>query len=340
MLEYKVTAKLFSLFIGPSVYNSAHSQQMVVMHLLHEVYGDNNDVIEKVALPAMRVAFNLTEPAPIGGGSVNSGGSSGGASPSNAANLVLKRKVPAKMIVDTVRDIFAYFLAEQAHVVVVENLHCCDDSSLKCLAALREVRASSLVVCTLLSADEIKSMDSPAVRKQPDSHAPISRQGLSAIEAKAVATPTASHAMEGIEMFRNLLLQHPNVHYILLDNYNVTEIEAMVSSALEVEQVPLGLAQWVQQLSGGSIYWIKEILQFLKSLGPEEFANVTNLQSFGSLARQSSVHSSGTKRFSFSENPGSSSPAVTSFSQSSPAGAPTGDAIKAQLELLIMCRFE
>lgn len=340
LMDYKVTAKLFSLFIGTDVYNNAHSQQMVVTHLLHEVYGSNNDVIDKVALPAMRVAFNLSEPVSVG----NSNDAS--SSQHNASNLALKRKIPTKMIADTVREIFAYFLAEQAHVVIVENLHHCDDSSLKCLAALHDVRASSLVVYTLLSSDEMKSAESLAVSKQPNDHTPISRQGMHAIGVKAVAVPASSHAVDGIEMFRNLLQHQPNVHYMVLDNYNVTEIEAMVGSALGMDQVPLGLAQWVQQLSGGSIYWIKEILQFLKSLGPEEFANVTSFHSFGSLARQSSVHSSsGTanKRFSFSEpqSQSVSSPAPLSLSQPSP-GNPVAsvDAIKAQLELLILCRFE
>ncbi|RYG70163.1 adenylate/guanylate cyclase domain-containing protein [archaeon] len=339
LLEYKVTAKLFSLLIGADVYNNPHSQHMVVIHLLHEIYGNNNDMIDKVALPAMRVAFNLSDQQLTMGNSLDNCNSS----QNNSSNLILKRKVPARMIADTVREIFAYFLAEQAHVVIVENLHCCDDSSLKCLAALRDVRASSLVVYTLLSADEIKSLDTHVVSKQLNEHMPISRQGMHAKKVTAAAIPAVNHVVEGIEVFRNLLLQQPSVHYMVLDNYNVTEIEAMVSGALGMEQVPLGLAQWVQQLSGGSIYWIKEILQFLKSLGPEEFASVASFQSFGALARQSSMHSSVTKMFSFSESPdkGVSSPSALTLSQTSPGNAVSAvDAINAQLELLILCRFE
>jgi hypothetical protein len=48
---------------------------------------------------------------------------------------------------------------------------------------------------------------------------------------------------------------------VKLDDFNLSEIEGMIRSALKLETVPLGLAQWVQSLSGGSICWIDEMLE-------------------------------------------------------------------------------
>jgi len=38
-----------------------------------------------------------------------------------------------------------------------------------------------------------------------------------------------------------------------------------------VREVPIEISQLVQDFSGGSYFWVREILQFIKEHGPESF---------------------------------------------------------------------
>jgi hypothetical protein len=314
-LDYRVMSRLFQGFIGRENYENLNSQRLVVTHLLKEIYGSNADVIERVALPAMRVAFDLTFPSLA----VKDDGTA------SSFPLAKQRKLPVRMVIDTIRDVFNFLLNEQPTIIVVEDLHYCDEDSLKCLMSFRELQANSLAVFTLLSSDDTAAINSAIIRMQ-----------------------TKRIAVHGLDMFRTVMSQHTETSYIHLDDFNVTEIDAMIRAALQLQTVPLGLAQWVQQLSGGSIFWINEMLDFIKNTGTDEFLNITNFQSFSngnSTAVQMSIARSKIMVGSVQKAPLTLEglpPLVAAMatSPSSPTPDRPGDTKKSQLEHFILCRFE
>jgi hypothetical protein len=61
------------------------------------------------------------------------------------------------------------------------------------------------------------------------------------------------------------------VTILILNNYTQRDIETMLSTALGGKPASPELLQLVQDFSGGSFFWVREILQFIKEHGAEHF---------------------------------------------------------------------
>jgi hypothetical protein len=58
---------------------------------------------------------------------------------------------------------------------------------------------------------------------------------------------------------------------VVLSNYSRLEIDSLLCQTLQTSKAPPELLQLVQDFSGGSYFWVREILQFIKEHGAEQF---------------------------------------------------------------------
>lgn len=266
VIEYKILSKLFREFIGEDVTENANQLKLMIMHVLKAIYAEDRNTIDKIALPAVRVAFGLGHMM----GNANPGHNLNPAT--TVRNPVTTGKLPPWMINETIRDVFTFLLNEQPTVIIIENIQFCDEASLKALLVIQEIKCKFIMMLTMLNAEDYAEFNA-----LKNSTSVFSGAGLS-MTSSSMQTEQAS--MEWLETFRHILVQNPNTSFIKMGDLNISEVDAMIRTALKVDNIPLGLAEYVQQLSGGSMFWINTVIDFLKTTSPEEFMKMTTDPNF------------------------------------------------------------
>jgi class 3 adenylate cyclase len=289
-IPYKLISKLFLQFIGLEIFSNIKHQRIVVSHLLDEIYEGRGEVIDNVAIPACRIAFGINISSnPLSGGTTaggggnsntkdnkesggdisplsrghhdhsghNQGGSSGLTISGNSVNE--NAKVPPLLVRNTVNDFFTYFYHEIPTVVIIENIHFSDHESLKCIRNMKDIVTKAAILVTMVNAEQYLEHQNLWKFKHTQSNIRFNLGG---------------DADDELEIFRNQVVKLPNTSFMKMDDFNVSEIDAMIRQALNVTKIPLGLAAWIHQISGGSIFWISEMIEFLKTTSPEEFMKV------------------------------------------------------------------
>ncbi|RYG70204.1 hypothetical protein EON64_00810 [archaeon] len=254
-----------------------------------------NEYIDKVALPVLRMVLGSV----VINGNVPLHASDSlrfniGEKSDRSSAYATNKRIHIKLVCETVRDIISFYLSEEPTVIVIENVHFADENSLKVLACLRDTPAHGVLLITSLPADDVFADFS----RTPRNHSPISRHETiySEGEGNALSSTLKKSSADALESFKTMMCQSSMSHFVRIDEFNLSEIEGMLCSALSIDNVPLGLAQWVQTLSGGSIYWINEMLEFIKTTGIENFMSITATQHSPAKMKTVRRHSSSTQR--------------------------------------------
>eukprot|EP01039_Chlorochromonas_danica_P007106 gene7106-7858_t len=308
LLEYKVIAMLLQEFMGIADADS-HLVRSALVNVLRLVYGEDMDAIENVAMPVMKTLFGslLSEMSPA----------EGPASRNNA-------RASSKAVIDVLHPVFEALLKGASTIVIIENLHFCDEGSLNCLTALMDLSVNALFVLALEPLERSRDIPIPSIK-----HIVGEEQAQSPQLRNQTFRLSSGHLFDIMQVFRNNILLVENSTYIYLNEFNLTDIDAMLHLALEPEVVPLGLAQWVQQLSGSSLTWANSIIQMIKANGLAAMMNVV----YGSSA-------SGSKMKSISSLEGLGA-VPTSYSSDRLLNKTSfvDSRLRAQLKNLILCRF-
>eukprot|EP01031_Cornospumella_fuschlensis_P027070 gene27069-32708_t len=258
-----------------------------------------NEYIDKVALPVLRMVLGNLVSASIPLSAADSTNYTPGDAKfdrSSSYNASSNKRIPIKLVCDTIRDLIAFYLLEEPTVVILENLHYADENSLKVLASLRDIPAPSVLLMTSLSSDDMFADYARAKHCRIS----ISRQDMihNSGDVTALTSTMKKASADALDYFKATMCQSVRTHYMKIDEFDVSEIEGMIRGVLHVSHVPLGLAQWVQSLSGGSIYWINEMLEFIKVTGIESFMAITSSQHSPERMKTVRRHSSGAQRHS------------------------------------------
>jgi uncharacterized membrane protein YgcG len=171
--------------------------------------------------------------------------------------------MPAALVRKTVLDVFTYFFQEVPTVVIIENLHYSDHESLKCLLAMKDLISKTAIMFTMINADQY-------VEKQNNWKKSHTQTALKLFPVESLMNVVEDE----LETFRKSIMSLLNTSYIKMDDLNISEVDAMLRMALKDDSIPLGLASWIHQISSGSIFWINEMIDFLKTTSPEEFMKI------------------------------------------------------------------
>lgn len=284
-INYKLISKLFLQFIGLEIFANIKHQKLVVSHLLDEIYEGHRDIIETIAIPACKIAFGVnigSNPAAANNNnnpnsdtitlaqqSLANNSSGGGGS---------GEKLPSHLVHNTVRDVFSYFYNEIPTAIIIENIHFSDTESLKCLYAMKDLVTKACILMTLVNADQYREHQNLWKLKHSQSNMKLTMQkSHSNLRSLSPDRGYSTIETDELEFFRKEIIKLSNGTYLQMDDFNVSEIDGMVRQALNINTTPLGLAAWIHQISGGSIFWISEMIEFLKSTSPEEFLKVLDV---------------------------------------------------------------
>lgn len=160
----------------------------------------------------------------------------------------------------SMRRIFAHLLRVRSTLVIIEALELADKASLALLALLGSDFCPSAFVCTALSASTNVNVNNL-------------RQSNGSICSNITQDKDFIHAGPTVwaKEYRDQVLRLRNTSLISLENYTPDEINKLLCLSLGVKFVPPEVSQLVLDFSGGSYFWVREILHFIQEHGQETF---------------------------------------------------------------------
>ena len=193
-------------------------------------------------------------------------------------------------VMDTLLKVFSHLLNVQTIVLTIENVELADEEGLRLLVELTKTNSRSAVVLTALLVEEKSTsprnskisvpsflMKAPSMKSSFSSGGGGYGGGGGSASSSAHAMSSqacqldAFHSTAWARQYRDVIQKSKTTTSVTLENYTNEEIDKMLAAALGVQTVPPEISQLVQDFSGGSYFWVREILQFLKEHGPELF---------------------------------------------------------------------
>jgi hypothetical protein len=272
-VPYGAWKKMFVQLMPKDLFLNNETQRVYVRALLKEVYPGAPQLAETVGFPVLKSAFGITCDYHNGITYTNSSSSTASEALLRSGGS-MKRKGSksaglSEPMAVTLFKIFAHLLSSQAALVIFENIETADEASLRLLTELTKVSSCSVIVLTALCVDQsVTGMGAPDLGQGQG-------QGQSLVEASAASTKSlqtsAFNSSSWAKLYKDKITQRKQTTEITLENYTIEDINDMLCVALGTTSVPLEISQIVQDFSGGSYFWVREILQFLKLHGSEEF---------------------------------------------------------------------
>jgi hypothetical protein len=261
--------KVFHQLSARADFRSNDGQWSHVNELFHEVFPNLSRLAEHVSLAALTEALGVgtTFSDKMGhpGGYIDL--SEAGGRDHRRAGLLNRKPSSlneAENLIDALVKIFAHLLGQQPSLLIVENVHLADEQSLGLLSKLvQRISHPNAVVLTALVPDE-KTGNGNVVAKSQSLTSLLEAGGLSEKMDLAGNSPWW-------KKFQDAILKRKGTTVLTLSSYTRSDIDAMLSEALGTDTVPAEISQLVQDFSGGSYFWVREILQFIKEHGAEQF---------------------------------------------------------------------
>jgi hypothetical protein len=161
-----------------------------------------------------------------------------------------------KHLRDVIVKIFAHLLSKQPALIIIENVHLAAEHCLDLLVnLLPKLSHPSAIVLTAVAASDANT----SAAETPDA---------------ANLTDVRASTLESAPWFMTyspIIAKRKGLSTLELSTASETDLSAMLSTALGGKPVPPELLRLVQDFSGGSYFWVREILQFIKEHGAEQF---------------------------------------------------------------------
>jgi hypothetical protein len=264
---YSLWKKIFYQMCARAETAQDDGHWLTVNELLHAVFfPDMAQLTELVSLAALTEALGVSNTS-------SSEKSQGHDSPLTPASQPVTPAATTKKptteqdevyLRDALVKIFVHIFNLQPTLLIIENVHLAGERCLDLLVnILSKINHPSAIVLTAAVADT-----------------PAAINAQTAAVTESDFTTVQANALEGsawYRKYRQILLNHKNIVIIMLNHYSKDEIEALLCKALHVKVAPAELLQLVLDFSGGSFFWVREILQFIKEHGLEKFMSAVSV---------------------------------------------------------------
>jgi hypothetical protein len=335
-MPYTLWKKIFYQLTAKSDVR-ADGQWSHINDLLHHVFPNMAHLTDYVSMSALCTALGVgvttfestTVPAQIKPTRKNS--------MSFMIGTAVVKKPSVKQEQENLRDamvkIFAYLFNQQPTLLIIENVHLIGERCLDLLVhLLPKLSHPSAIVLTAVIVDQFPAAGQ-SVKATLDE---LSDSG-NAIQVNAL------ESSPWFMRYRQVLLSKKTVTVVELSTYSTLDISAMLCKTLNLSTAPPELLQLVQEFSGGSYFWVNEILQFIKEHGAENFLSAVSADSVTPQPQAQAQGSTPTlqRRQSSSVAPAplrrSASTAKNQFGAPVPSRAVSP--YQAQLDKLVLVRF-
>lgn len=269
--DYAVWQKLYLKIIGDSIAEDAKRLLGCVISHLMEIYDNDMENIEKIYLPAIRIAFEIR--------TVNTGVNAQGASTSAVF------RPPPHIIQDCIEKLFKHILRKGFFVIVVENSHFMRENSFKILFQLRFGITNSLFVLTAAKADAIilsalnnNNNNSSNTSSSGKRRKSVVHGGTAAGAGAGAGDDEGASFLPWIERKFDLV---ENFYKIELRDYTVEEIRDLIHANLKdlvdnEDNISI-VAHVVNKVTNGSAFWVEDMICFIKKYGLHVLLSATDV---------------------------------------------------------------
>jgi hypothetical protein len=319
--DFVVWRRLFQALIPKDVFLSADVQRAYVHHLLHEVYPDANRSVRKTKFAVMRavlgVTCSYTRPKLSRGISGALWFSKAGAS--DKADLAPPRSTSLEVVV----SVISYLLNVTTTLLAIEHVENADEASLQVLCSLLKLQTRSAIVLTAL---KCVCADSTVGR--------LTKYRTQTVREDAL------HSTPWTKTYKAIVRGHRYTHTLFVEQYSSLDIEMMIAATLNVDKAPADITHLVLDYSGGTYFWVLEILQFIKEHGAERFLEAVSSGRTLSRSNTSAALLSSPPLSPVKEGHSARFSLCTPTSSMRGVGLTVSSLHEVQLDKLVLCRFE
>jgi hypothetical protein len=276
--EYSIWTRLFHLMAPKGMFLSHDAQRSFLRALLGDVYPGAPQVAVQIAFPVLKSVLGFTCTYSSSGKETRRSMNWMTKKASTMSTNFSVKAPPAHQTLDVLHRVFAHLMNLQTSLFILENVELCDECSLKLLLSLRKVVTNSGLVVTALDEGGAAEETNGGGRSFFHTRAAYNQEALKStawareyerqLTASIIATsPKRTSAPVVIPAAATL----GPLTVLTLANYTPEEVERMLCAALKVTSAPPEVSQLVQDFSGGSYFWVREILQFIQDHGSEQF---------------------------------------------------------------------
>jgi hypothetical protein len=302
--EYAVWTRLFHLMAPQGVFLTHDAQRSFLRTLLGDIYPGASQAALQMAFPVLRSVLGFTCTYSSSGRETRRSMDWMTKKASIMNNNISVKAPPAHLTLDVLHRVFAHLMNVQTSLFILENVELCDECSLKLLLSLRKVVTNSGLVVTALD-EGGAAEETSGIRSFFHTRAAYHQEALkstawareyerlltASIKAASPKRATAPVVIPAATTLGPLTV-------LTLANYTPAEVDRMLCAALKVSVAPPELSQLVQDFSGGSFFWVREILQFIQDHGSEQFlsaAGETEANTLNVYATVDDLHSRGAR---------------------------------------------
>jgi hypothetical protein len=329
--DFLVWKRLFQQLVPRYLFLSADVQRAYVHNMLREIYPDISRSVRMLKFAVLKSVLGVTCSFTRVKSSKNASGKawfSQRASPTSPKLTQLQ----SSTIYVTLFDVFAYLLNSTTSLLIIENAENADESSLRVMCSLLKLNTRSAVI---LSALKMVADDPLATKLTPFRSRTVRQDALLSTQWN--------------KKYKCIIQCHRCTYTMFLEPFRAEEIERMIANALRIAAVPAELTQLVRDFSGGTCFWVLELLQFITEHGAEQFMSAIGQSDepeardggYDSTARRRSLGPVGAGATGSKIKSGRSVPRQSAnLHRHNTSGRMDKDApYQVQLDKLILCRF-
>lgn len=265
LTDFSVWKRLFPMLMPKDLFLNLRTQEKYIRVLLKQAYSDDSAKAINIAMPVLQSILGITCKLTTMNTTTNNNSTKGGGNEfSSRSNRSVRMYFtsankaytgPPVPVNDTLVTIFSHLLTTETVLIAIQDIELADELSLKVLIDLINISSKSALVLTALSSPETDNK-----------LALINRF----FQSKSLNID-AFQCTSWEKQYKDIILKHKYTTLVTLENFTNDEMDRMLCSVLGVRTVPEELAALVHDFSGGSYFWIREIVNFIKEHGSEQF---------------------------------------------------------------------
>jgi hypothetical protein len=266
--DFFLWKRLFQLMVPKNIFVSNDAQRAYVKTLLDEIYPGNPHQAHHTGFPLLRSILGIT--------CTFTSAAEKGQSHKLAGWLSRKESSgKRKQVHDFLLRVFSHLLKTRPSLMIIENIENVLEPSLKLLLSLAKVNVHAGIVLTALN-DVAGGLQGVIQRT-------ASFQTRVPYRSDVLTSSPWSKSYK-----KQLEAQKCSVS-VTLNEFSSAEIDRMLCATLKVQTVPPEISRLVQDFSGGSYFWVREILQLITDYGAQQFMAAVDDDDSGYLSSDQST---------------------------------------------------
>jgi hypothetical protein len=259
--DFFLWKRLFQLMVPKNIFVSNAAQRAYVKTLLDEIYPGNPHQAHNTGFPLLRSILGIT--------CTFNNSAEDGQSHKMVGWLSRKEGHSRQQVHYFLIKVFTYLLKARPSLIIIENVEGAHEPSLNLLLDLVKVNVHAGIVLTAL---------------EDETGVEAAANKVTTYQTRASYRWDLLNSSPWSKYFKAYLQSRKFTVTVAMQNFPPAEIDRLLCATLQVQTVPPEISQLVQDFSGGSYFWVREILQFITDFGAQQFLSAVDDGDSGSVA--------------------------------------------------------